>query len=77
MQAIKFNKKNKNEIIGMIGADPEKDKETVLFSEIVQAKGSVEKWLLNIEDMMRITLYDQMKLSVEESFKKNAILEKE
>ena len=61
----------------MVGADPENDKEIVLFSETVQAKGSVEKWLLNIEDMMRLTLYDKMKLSVEESFQVNKILQRD
>ena len=35
MKAIEFNKKNKYEIIGMIGADPEADKELVIFTEPV------------------------------------------
>lgn len=34
------------------------EREYVAFSSIVLARGNVETWLTNIENMMRKTLYD-------------------
>jgi hypothetical protein len=41
------------------------ESEYVPFSESVFAQGPVEHWLTNIEKMMRKTLYDRTKLSME------------
>ena len=42
------------------------EQEIVKFSEVVLAQGAVETWLTNIENMMRKTLYDNTKGSLEE-----------
>lgn len=41
------------------------EREYVPFSSIVYARGPVEGWLTQIEDMMRSTLYDITKKSLE------------
>ena len=48
----------------MRSVQPEKDPEIVQFKEMILAKGAVEVWLRQIEDMMRITLKDLLEKSV-------------
>jgi len=63
IQRIKFTEgKESREIVAMISAEPEIEPEIVEFSNSVMAAGIVETWLSNIEDMMRVSLYDQTKL---------------
>jgi len=57
MQLVFTADSEENEITGMVSAE----KEVVPFSSPVFGKGNVENWLLDIEAMMRQTLYDSTK----------------
>ena len=72
---IKNKETNKEEIEAMISAEPEKDPEIVKFKNIVQVKGPVENWLLDIEKMMKETLYNLLIDCLKESYNKSKILD--
>ena len=64
IKAVKFGSAEdgkENDILAMIGADPEQDPEVVHFTTPITAQGPVEDWLTAIEDMMRTTLFQKMK----------------
>ncbi len=61
---IKFTEEDESrEIIAMQSAEPETMPEIIPFSKSVFSEGAVEHWLMRIQEMMILSLYDLTKKS--------------